>query len=66
MPGKSWVPNYVLQQGVYEGYVLLCLRCKGITYFPNNVYLEQRLIEWCQSHDLWCSAVIEEALTLIQ
>lgn len=66
MPGKSWVPNYVVAQGVHNGWVVLCLRCKGITYFPNNVYLTDRIAAWEAGHDLWCPVVIEMALALLQ
>lgn len=56
------VRKYVMQQGVYSGYTVLCLRCKGMTYLPPQVFQQERAFEHMREHDLWCPAVLEEAL----
>lgn len=54
--------EYLVQQGVYNGRTVLCLRCKGMTYLPNHVFVEERCVEYMTQHDLWCPAVIDAAL----
>jgi hypothetical protein len=62
----DWVPSYEVAEGVYGGYVVLCLRCKGMTYIPNCVFQWDRVNQHMIDHNQWCPAYIDMALALIR
>lgn len=56
-------PGFVLYPGVREGFLVGCLRCKGMTFFPWLSGAPDRVPAFLETHPLWCPAVIEEFLS---
>ena len=54
--------NYLIRPGVYSGYVVICLRCKGCTYVPFHRAAEGAHNDHMNDHELWCPVLLDEAL----
>lgn len=54
--------KYVAQPGVYGGYTVLCLRCKGMTYVPESTWESPMIFTYMRDHELWCSALLDQAI----
>ncbi len=56
------VPGFLVQQGVYNGWTLLCLRCKAMTYVPNRVGLDEYIADRIYVHPAYCAAALADLL----
>lgn len=54
--------EYLVQQGVYGGRVVLHLPCKGCTFIPAHHVWDFDVKKYIEDHQLWCPTALDAAL----
>jgi hypothetical protein len=63
MDGEDWVATYRAMPGVYGGAVVMCLHCKGMTFYPGPIDMHEALSREDVRHRYGCDVFLQWLIT---